>query len=120
MTEQIEACPFCGSSNTGPGPNATIIECRRCGALGPYVDTAPKAIAAWNRRPSPWIKTADRPPPDQKTVLGYWGDGLGELTQASTYRIGDRWYAEQDRECLPPSHWMPLIPDPPKEDADDA
>lgn len=55
-----DACPFCGSHDTGLGTLFTrdggsyCIMCRRCGAEGPHrgdgVFSEAEAIAAWNRR----------------------------------------------------------------------
>ena len=47
----LELCPFCkGEAFYNPGYNGGNVECRECGAEGPYKRTEAEAIAAWNSR----------------------------------------------------------------------
>ena len=47
----LELCPFCkGEAFYNPEYNGGCVECRECGAEGPYKRTEAEAIAAWNSR----------------------------------------------------------------------
>ena len=47
----LELCPFCkGEAFYNPEYNGGCVECRECGAKGPYKRTEAEAIAAWNTR----------------------------------------------------------------------
>ncbi len=45
--DELEPCPFCGSSGVLVG---SFVRCGKCGAVGPYGSTQAEAADRWNRR----------------------------------------------------------------------
>ena len=47
----LKPCPFCGSRDIDYGGDWIGIECRSCGASGPYRNDKTTCVEIWNRRP---------------------------------------------------------------------
>lgn len=118
MIQNLLFCPLCGKSATvvenigrNEGEKAMFhAACNnyRCGlysGLRPWRATKEEAIAAWNRRPDPWIPVTERLPDEAEIFIGWHEDGFVLMTE----NIFD----EMDGV----THWMPL-PSPPKGERD--
>ncbi len=55
MSEELKACPFCGSSanicsDSFDGQKLYFVSCEDCGVITPCYDTEAEAAAIWNNR----------------------------------------------------------------------
>lgn len=55
MAEELNTCPFCGSSasvcsDSFDGQKLYFVSCDECGVITPCFDTEAEAIEVWNKR----------------------------------------------------------------------
>ena len=126
-------CPWCADTVLEVRESVVTqiqwVTCTTCGASGPERETAPAAIAAWNRRASGWqsISTAPRDGTrfwgnvGDDAIAMCWHEGFAAFVSswrrmelALGYTCADTGlsYHDHSPEKHNPTHWQPLPPAP--------
>lgn len=125
--DELKACPFCGAQAELYCQKSRnwVVKCTGCRAASDDFGIDAN-IAAWNRRPSPWLPL----PADPVPGVGPWDGKPVDLLLASDPRertTDMKWDANSGRfedcrgyqfwvEVDEATHWMPSPPPPAPED----
>lgn len=115
-TPKLLPCPFCGDEPDimdGPDTSFPYVVCIECDVRleGPY---EAHVVAAWNRRPSPWIACATRMPEREgRYLVCYRRRGRPLLRAYIGDWLEDRWSCLGDEEEV--VYWSEIaaLPPPP-------
>lgn len=113
MTD-LKPCPFCpdgGAPAILSATNDHQPSCKQCWLHLASCRTREEATELWNRRPSPWIRCAERMPEADKDVLFVWAPGPeGRLVEKGRWFPGECFEDDSGNSVSVAfvTHWMPL------------
>ena len=127
MSDTLLPCPFCHGQDIEIHRSSVgtwwWCKCNSCQGDGPVgIHGEAEAIAAWNRRPSPWLDISSAPKDGTHIIILCPGGRVATASYEKQSFIGDGWFVlvpcnggfgmgsdtflrwDDDQ----PTHWMPI------------